>query len=79
MNHFDSISKIGTKKSALINGDPVANFSDSSENNVFRQEVFANVKEYLTRVWSGMCETSSKNLNKLRFKCYSQGRWTTRY
>ena len=72
----DSMSKMGTKKAALQNGDPVANLLNFATNKELLQDEIAMAEKYLARVWSGVRKTTSDDFDHLRleyYTCYSQG------
>ena len=72
----DSMSKIGTKKSALVNGNPVEYLLDFAINKEVYQDEISVAEKYLTRVWSGIRKTTSNDFDNLRlefYTCYSQG------
>ena len=47
----DSMSKIGTKKSALVNGNPVEYLLNFAMNKKMYQDEISVAEKYLTRVW----------------------------
>ena len=72
----DSMSKVGTKKASLSNGDPVQNLSGFANNEALTVQEMSQAEEYLVRVWSGTRITSAKTFDLLRleyYTCYSQG------
>ena len=72
----DTMVKVGAKKAALFNGDPVLKLSGFANNEEITDQEINKAEEYLVRVWSGTRKATVKTVDLLLveyYNCYSQG------